>query len=326
MTRKFLWMAAATGLLLPSAARAQESSPAPASGNKPTQFWKIRCVGITSVALTADAMQSLPIQLVETLNCGDLVTVLSDVEGYTVKVRTADGKVGYVAGMNLMKAPPPPPPKPVVRVAPSSAVVREGVARWRAGNVGCEQFTSKEGAAIEQLTADGVTVQVSLRDTGAKLRAAVAVDNLSGQYVYISPIGISLETRDEHRKSLAYVSPGQLANEVATAQATNDPNASVSAGYKLPEDDSAFASAVYMAPKARRSGDDDPDDPKPSPALLAAAKQFNAEALQKGPLKPQDKTSGAVYFERDANPNQYIMRVPIDNLVFEFPLSLNQPQ
>jgi hypothetical protein len=331
MTRKLVLIATAAGLVLPQASRAQEAAAPPAPVVRSSLAWLIRCPGLTpSVPLTADSAQALPMHLVATLNCGDQVSVLSDVEGYTVNVRTADGKTGYVAGMYLVKAPASKPvpavkaaaaAKPAPRVAPASAIVRDGVARWRRGAQGCEQAT-KDGAVVESLTAYGVTVQVSLRDLGAKLRASLVVDNASPEYVYVNPIGITLESRGEHWKSLAYVSPAQLANEMAQ-QAAGSETAPVSVEYKSSDDSSLFPTVAYTP--ARHAGEDETLESQPSQALLKAAKQFNAEALKKGVVKPDDKVAGAVWFERDASPDQYVMRVPIDNQVFEFPLSLNQP-
>src|SRR5277367_5551150 len=61
----------------------------------------IVCRSVQSVPVTSDAEQTLPMKLVAILNCGDEVAVISDSEGYTVNVRTADGKDGYVARMFL---------------------------------------------------------------------------------------------------------------------------------------------------------------------------------------------------------------------------------
>ena len=51
--------------------------------------------------------------------------------------------------------------------------------------------------------------------------------------------------------------------------------------------------------------------------------QFSAAALKKGTLRPEGRTWGAVWFDRDENSNQFVLRVPIDNQVFEFPVSLD---
>jgi len=45
--------------------------------------------------------------------------------------------------------------------------------------------------------------------------------------------------------------------------------------------------------------------------------------LRECSLKPNEKTAGAVWFERDAKSNQFILRVPVGAVIFEFPLSFN---
>jgi len=309
MTRRLMIIAAAAGLFLPAASRAQDVlKPAPAVVSLP---WKINCHGLSSVPMTADAMQALPMKLVATLNCGDGVAVLSDMDAYTVSVRTADGKTGYVASMYLMKAPPA---KPAPHVEPTSAAMNNGVARWRPGAKGCDQFT-KDGAVVESLTANGVTVQVSLQDTDSKLRANVAIGNFSELYVYVNPVGITLESAGAHAKSLAYRDPAQLAMETHGA-ATN--GGATNAEYKESDFSPVFA-PVYAVQRQ-------PVEDLARPVKQAAASvpnQFSAAALKKGPVRPDGRTWGAVWFERDANPGQYVMRVPIDNQIFEFPLSIN---
>lgn len=62
----------------------------------------IRCDGQTYVPVTVDEEQGLPFQLVDKAACGSRVTILSDPQGYTVKVRTAAGKTGYVARYQIV--------------------------------------------------------------------------------------------------------------------------------------------------------------------------------------------------------------------------------
>lgn len=57
---------------------------------------KIQCGGQPYVTVTADEEQSIPLQVVEKASCGEGVMILSDPQGYTVKVATAAGKIGYV--------------------------------------------------------------------------------------------------------------------------------------------------------------------------------------------------------------------------------------
>lgn len=56
----------------------------------------INCHNQPYVSVTADAEQAVPLQVVATVNCNEEVWIVSDTQGYTVKVRTASGKLGYV--------------------------------------------------------------------------------------------------------------------------------------------------------------------------------------------------------------------------------------
>ena len=150
--RKFFGALAGLALASLSPAHAQQYSPA-----APANEW-VRCHAVTSVPMTADAEQALPMHITGTLPCGAEVSVLSDVEGYTVNVRTADGQTGYVARMYLTAIPAPAAPKPV-----TSAVVENNIARWVSGGAGSDQFVSDD-SLVESLTVNGVTVQVTLHD------------------------------------------------------------------------------------------------------------------------------------------------------------------
>src|SRR5208282_6029291 len=101
MRHKLLILGSFTGLVavLPSWA-ANNSGPEVAAAPGALRG-TVMCRGVQSVPVTTDAEQALPMQLVTRLNCGDEVAVLSDTEGYTVDIRTADGKEGYVARMYL---------------------------------------------------------------------------------------------------------------------------------------------------------------------------------------------------------------------------------
>jgi hypothetical protein len=58
--------------------------------------------------------------------------------------------------------------------------------------------------------------------------------------------------------------------------------------------------------------------------LTSTSQQVLALALKPATIEPNDKVSGAVWFERDKNPQQLILRVPIENQTLEFPLSFKQ--
>src|SRR5260370_5191518 len=90
---KLAFLAVLVLFLLPSS-RAQTAGQTEPAAAAP--LWKINCPGVPNVPMTSDAEQSLPLQVVATLKCGEEVTVLANDEGYTVKAKNADRKIGYV--------------------------------------------------------------------------------------------------------------------------------------------------------------------------------------------------------------------------------------
>src|SRR5580704_15212938 len=195
---------ASLAVALPSsAAENSGSSVSPAPGSL---RGTVICREVQNVPVTSDAEQALPMQLVTRLSCGDEVAVLSDSEGYTVNVRTADGKDGYVARMYLSEHPA----DSAKDRRAAEAVVDNGIARWQSGAPGSDQFFSA-GSVVESLTANGVTVQVSLQDTDWKLRANVAIANDSAEPVHFNPAGFTLDELKPRLRTLAYQNPKELA-------------------------------------------------------------------------------------------------------------------
>jgi hypothetical protein len=75
--------------------RAQQAPQAPIDPTNTAAT--INCHNQPYVSVTADAEQAVPLQVVATVNCNEQVWIVSDTQGYTVKVRTPSGRIGYVA-------------------------------------------------------------------------------------------------------------------------------------------------------------------------------------------------------------------------------------
>jgi len=315
MNKKLMILGAASGLALAQVSFAQESSMPVASLSTAV----ISCHGITSVPMTLDPEQSLPLKIIANLNCGDQVAVLSDIEGYTVNVRTTDGKYGYVARTYIAKSQPAPR-KPVQ----GSASVQNGVARWQPGATGSEELNAN-GQLVESLTVNGVTVQVSLQDSGWKLRADVAVANDGPAQVSFAPSRFTLDELFPSAKSLAYQDPKQLAKAVnhqilwtaASAAPEADPHVT-SAAYHA----AAYSSALSQNYLAQHEAT--VQLVSEHKAEFNPASQINVVALSSASLKTGQKAAGAVWFERDAKPKQLLLRVPVGDVLYEFPLSFEK--
>ena len=320
-----------SAFLFPQNSIAQEAvndTPAPVN---PGIRSKIGCHGIANVPMTADPEQTLPLRIVANLKCGEEVAVLSDSEGYTSMVRAADGSTGYVAAMYIKKLPLP-------RRAPEliSANLKNGVARWHDGAPGCDQFMS-DGTLVESITANGITVQVSLHDTGWKFRANVAIANGGTQTINVNPAKFILDSVGPHGKPLFYQNPEELAKNVthqvlwteanaapATMQARSESNsnsAPVNLSYRTPLNNRAAAPNYLVQHQAAH---DEAIRNQGKQTLVNTAQQIQRLALKAGAVSPNDKLTGAVWFDREKNPQQLILRIPIDDYSFEFPLSFKQ--
>jgi hypothetical protein len=93
-----------------AAARANRARAALAASSSQGMVAKARCSDQPYVSVTEDAERAMPLNSVATLKCGEEITVLSDPQGYTLKVRTADGTIGYVIRYEVALVPQTPPP------------------------------------------------------------------------------------------------------------------------------------------------------------------------------------------------------------------------
>src|SRR5580692_1322693 len=301
MRHKLLVLGTFAGLAvtLPTlAAENSGSATAPAPG---ALRGTVVCRGVENVPVTADAEQGLPMQLVARLNCGDEVAVLSDSEGYTVNIRTADGKDGYVARIYLAEHAANSKDRRAVE-----AVVDNGIARWQSGAPGSDQFFSG-GAAVESLTANRITVQVSLQDTGWKLRASVAIANEGAEPIHFNPAGFTLDELKPRLRTLAYQNPKELAKALTHQVYWTNASASAPAS-------ATYINAVYKSSTV----------PTPNYLTDAAQQVQSSNVLQAATVGPKEKASGVVWFERDKNSQQLNLRIFVGDQIFEFPLSFPQ--
>jgi len=283
----------------------------------------LKCPGMTSVPMTADAAQSLPMKLVANLACGQNLTVLSDAEGYTAHVRTVDGKEGYVALMYLTMGASAPV---AVRTEAVSANSVNGVARWQAGAAGCDQFHS-QGQVIQSMTANGITVQISLQDTGWKLRANIAISNQSAGEVEVLPKQITLDELQPNLHSLHVQDPAKLGHIVnhgifwTEAMAQPSPSAVAMRSVGVSLNNAAYRTVDtpdYLSEHLNAA------TPKNRASAYADSADIKALALKSGSLATQQKTAGVVWFERDANARELSLRIPVGGVIFDFPLSFDQ--
>jgi hypothetical protein len=303
---------------LPAAGSDEAVAPAVAPAVPAT----MNCLGINSVPMTADAAQALPLHLLRNLSCGESVDILSDSEGYTVHVRSADGADGYVARMYLNMGAAPS----VADHQPLSATAVNNVVRWQVGAPGCDQFFSK-GHTVESATANGVTVQVFLEDSGWKLRTTVAVSNKGEEVVELFPVLITLDELEPNLKSLRAQDPAKLSHvvnhQVLLTQANAQPSPSAVAYHKNGAPAASTASYHLATPDYFSEHGVQTSDSNHA-AMVPSAAELRSLALKHTKLASGQKTAGVMWFDRDANARELSLRVPVGDLVFDFPLSFEQ--
>jgi len=331
MTRKWMLLGAVASLALAPGSPAEDLGKSAEPVAPASVTGTITCHGISSVLMTADQEQSLPLKVVKKLSCGDEVAVLSDAEGYTISIRTADGRTGYVAHMFLALAEAGA--AKVAALVPQNAAVENGVVRWRSGSVGSEQFTG-DGLLVESLTANGVTVQVSLEDTGWKFRANVAVANESQSALFVQPKRLALEQHLPAFKSLAYQDAAHMAaaanHEILRTSASAGP-AFVARSQRSSSADAGVYTVSYKVPVyssspnylAQHQAAEDQARNNSQGTFANSAREIKAISLHESTIQPGGKLAGAVWFEREAKAQQLLLRVPVGEVIYEFPLSFS---
>jgi hypothetical protein len=318
MSRRHILLGSAALLASMPALAAETSSGAAAPVAPAPQAW-VKCPAVNSVPMTADAEQALPLRLVRTLSCGENVAMLSDNEGYTAHVRTADGQDGYVALMYLSKLPSGFAHATATDGQPVSATAVSGVVRWEAGAPGCNQFMS-QGHLVESVTADGITVQVSLEDTGWKFRTGVAVSNNSDSTADVFPALISLDELKPSLRALHAQDPKKLAHAKEHQILWTQSNAQPSPSAVADHGGASLQEAFYHVPNYFVR---DASKPSAKSATVTSDDPVSL-SLKQTRLQPGHKAVGAVWFEREGNARELSLRVPVGNLIFDFPLSFDQ--
>ena len=300
MTRKLLALGSLASLAAAAPCFANGNSGSGVNPVPGSVVGTVICRDVQSVPVTVDAEQTLPLQLVARLACGAEVALLSDSEGYTVNVRTPDGQTGYVARMYLTSIT-----ASNTQPAMQAAVSDNGIARWKSGTPGSDQFYS-DGMLVESLTANGITVQVALQDTGWKMRASVAIANNTKRDAHFNPKGFTLDELIPRLRTLAYQNPRELAKAPTHEVYWTNANATAPAA--------SFQAAAYRTSANVITTN----------YLAQDAQQTQAPALEARTLAPKEKTAGVVWFERDKNAQQLTLRIFVNDEIFEFPLSFPQ--
>ena len=157
-------------------------------------------------------------------------------------------------------------------------------------------------------------------------------EKLVQQPVHLQPRLLSLDEMAPLVRPLRYQDPAEVAkaanHQILWTAASAGPSGGVqpqrassstdlyAVNYRLPSSD---PSRNYLAQHQAL----EEIAAKNQAALVNMVREINALSLRECTLKANEKTAGAVWFERDAKSNQVVLRVPVGGVIFEFPLSFN---
>jgi len=282
------------------------------SGVASTPRAYVNCPGITNVPMTADAEQALPMRQIATLSCGQPVAILADNDGYTAYIRTTNGQEGDVARMYLTNATPAAQPALDRDTPTTDADPVDGIVRWNAGAPGCDQFSSR-GRKVESATANGITVQVSLQDTGWKLHASIAVSNASGAQVHVNPSLVTLDELTPTLRNLREENPAKLSHSAVNHQLMHSEYVAVPPPSAIVLRSRTAAKVTAVSDHSPFVGDYLALNDESSPVRSVALKAAN--------LAPGQKTSGELWYVRDAKARELSLRISVGDQVFDFPFS-----
>jgi hypothetical protein len=206
---------------------------------------------------------------------------------------------------------------------------------------GCaHQFLN--GRKIKTLTADDISVSVSIVDTGKYFRADIAILNTSTANINVLPGTFTIQETAPKEKVLASVDVGKIIHSAQRRMAWGNALAGMGAGMQRQQtttntttdgtvnvnsSDGTYASGTYSGTSTSTTSAPDyaaqartNEAIRQRNALLAIqSSQLSDSALRSNTVPPGQTVSGCVFFERKGKATSIVLLGPIGEKVFKFP-------
>ncbi len=225
------------------------------------------------------------------------------------------------------------------------------VIRWEGRAAGADSYF-KNGLLVKSLSAEGITVTASLKDTGWKTCADVSVANNSNARVDVLPAHFTLTLQRGNSKGkhqmLRYQDPAKMAKSLrrrvlwanvftgaaagaARETSTSTSTSSTSGSVDIYDNSGGSGTGTFDARTNTTTMTTKPDYRAQRNAqeaerarvqnLASALAYLDKVALKADTLMPSESVSGAVYFERDKHHKPVVLTIPVGNITFEFPFA-----
>jgi hypothetical protein len=183
-----------------------------------------------------------------------------------------------------------------------------GTLRWTEGAANSKSM-EQSGSKVESLTTDNLSVIASFNDFGPYYsRAWVQVTNHGKEPVAFNPHAATLEITKPKNKTLSAVPPDRAADDIKKRSEADAGNLS-NAGCAMMK--------AGCTPTNSNMGE--------SKTQLALGNQqatwVHDHGLAAATLKPGEQAQGAIMFRREKKEKECILRIPVNDQVFEFPFT-----
>ncbi len=213
--------------------------------------------------------------------------------------------------------------------------------RWQEGTPSSDKFFSG-GLLVKTIASNGLVVSASLKDTGWKMRADIMVTNKTDQRIDVVPDMLKLDVIVPKAKSLSYQDPEELAKSIdrrtrwanafsgmaaGLANQTATSQSSTSGSVNVYDSSGDTAHGTYSGTTTTTTTSPDhaarqrawEQQRINSQNATSTIDYLNSIVLRRNTLMPGQNVSGAVFFSREKNHDEVVLRVPVGNTVFEFP-------
>jgi hypothetical protein len=208
------------------------------------------------------------------------------------------------------------------------------------GGACAHQFVN--GRKIKILTTDGITVSVSMLDTGKYFRADIAILNTSTANFDVLPSTFTIQETAPKEKVLAYVDVGKIIHSAQRKMAWGNALTGMGAGMQrrqtttdttssgtvsVNSSDGTYASGTYngsststtSAPDYAAQARANEAIRQRNAVLAIQSSQLSDSALRSNTVPPGQTVSGCVFFERKGKATSVVLSAPIGEKVFKFP-------
>jgi hypothetical protein len=229
--------------------------------------------------------------------------------------------------------------------APSACIGDDGsgIHTWLQGDPNCDRILIN-GRPLKTIMAGGVEIQVSLQDTGAKMRADLVIINHTNARIDLQPEAFRLTVTSPRNKVLKYEDPDHLAKVIdrkarwgaalsaaagSTARTQTTSQSRTSGTTSMSDNSGNSASGTYEGNTTTTTSQPDLESRRQAAQNVARIRErasaniatIESVALRSNTVMPDQQISGAVFFEHERHHDSVVLNIQVGGELFEIPFT-----